>query len=132
MKHVHRWGALALVVTAAVVLALYLARDPVKERWEDRAGLPDCGSVVLSQGESLKRDAPSELACLRDGHTSGEGAELKVQWPTVEGDPIFTWYRALPSGETESYVDSTEDAWGDGGWSFSSCEDPSSVLDTAC
>ena len=115
MKHFNRWGPLALVVTATVVLALYLARDPVKERWEDRAALPSCGSVVLSQGESLKPDAPSELGCLREGHTSGKGAELKVQWPTTEGDPIFTWYRALPSGGTESYEDSTEDAWGEGG-----------------
>jgi len=120
------------VVVAVVVLVFVQARDPVREQWEDRVTLPSCGSVVLSQGEVLESDAMAELACLRRGLESGSGAELKVQYPTVEGDPIRAYYRVTPAGTTELYEDSTEDAWGSREWSFSECDAPASILESSC
>jgi hypothetical protein len=52
-----------------------------------------------------------------------KGAELVVSAPTVEGDPIVTYYRVLPGGGVEIFVDSTLDEFGgDGaGWSLQRC-----------
>ena len=134
MNKGRRWAPLALVAVAvvAVVVLFVQARDPVRAQWEDRDALPSCGSVVLSQGESLRGDAPFEVACLREGLESGNGAELVVQAPTVEGDPIQSYYRVTPRGATELYEDATKDAFGDGEWHFTHCETPASVLDVSC
>ena len=88
--------------------------------------------MVLSQGESLRQAAPSEIACLRAGLASGNGAELKVEAPTVEGDSIWSYYRVTPRGTTELYEDATRDPFGDGKWHYSTCEHPSSVLEINC
>ena len=71
------------------------------------------------------------FACLQDGRDSG-GAELEVQRPTTEGDPTFFYYRVTPAGTTELYLDATRDIYSQGGWHFSVCENPSSVLQTDC
>jgi hypothetical protein len=131
-RTLRRWGP-AVVVVAAVVVFVYLQPgDPVHQQWEERRTLPSCGSVDLHQGEELRRDAPEELACLRAALTSGEGAELRVTYPTVEGDPITSYYRVTPARTTEVYEDATEDAYGDGRWHFAECHQPTGVLDVAC
>ena len=106
--------------------------DEVHARWEERAPLPSCGAVDFDQGETLRRDAPDELACLREALTSGKGAELQVTSPTVEGDPVTVYYRVTPEGTTEIYEDTTEDAYGSDEWSYASCGRPASVLDVNC
>lgn len=132
VRHVRRWGPIAVVGVGVIAVVLWQVYDPVRAQWQRRTSLPSCGSVVLEQGESLRRDASAELACLREAIESGSGAELKVRQPTVEGDPIWTYYRVMPSGTTEAYEDGTEDQFGTGEWSFSECVDPSSVLDINC
>ena len=122
----------ACLVTAAVASCSLLRGDPVRDQWEARATLPDCGSVILKQGETLRRHARSELACLRAALDAKGGAELKVQSPTVEGDPITEYYRVTPTGTTEIYVDATEDEFGDQKWSFAQCAQPTTVLDVNC
>jgi len=125
-------SVLACLVTAAVAGCSLLRGDPVRDQWENRATLPDCGSVVLTQGETLRRHAPAELACLRAALDSKSGAELTVQFPTAEGDPITEYYRVTRTGSTEIYVDATEDEFGDQEWSFAQCDQPSTVLDVNC
>jgi hypothetical protein len=124
--------ALAGLVTVAAASCSVLRGDPVRDQWEDRATLPDCGSVILEQGETLRRHARSELACLRAALDSKGGGELKVRSPTVEGDPITEYYRVTPTGTTEIYVDATEDQFGDQEWSFAQCDQPTTVLDVNC
>ncbi|WP_127475457.1 DUF4362 domain-containing protein [Microbacterium sulfonylureivorans] len=87
----------------------------------DRPMLPSCGSVELHQGETIPQDA---LECLADGGPGG--AELTVTAPTVEGDPIVTYYRALPGGGVEVFTDMTQDAYG-GGWGYDFCADAAAV-----
>ena len=108
------------------------AHDPVRRRWEDRVALPSCGSVVRAQGETLRRDAADDVACLRRGLESGNGAELEVERPTIEGDPIRTYYRVTSTGRTEAYTDGTQDSFGTGEWSFVDCANPASVLQVSC
>ena len=59
------------------------------------------------------------------------GGELKVEYPTVEGDPITAYYRVTPDGGTETYEDSTEDPFGSQEWSFVSCPTPAGAQDVA-
>ena len=87
----------------------------------DRAALPSCGSVDLGQGETIPQDA---IDCLADA--GDQGAELVVTMPTVEGDPIVTYYRALPTGGVEVFTDMTQDAFG-GGWAHEVCEDATTI-----
>jgi hypothetical protein len=118
-------------VVPVVLLAAGCA-DEVEQRWEGRSPLPSCGTVELDQGETLRRDAPGELSCFREGFASAEGAELQVTYPTVEGDPITAYYRVTPQGTTEVYEDGTRDEFGDGSWWYGSCEAPENALDSAC
>ena len=121
-------------MVAGVVVALSgcsLAEDPVLTRFEHRAPLPSCGSISLDQGQLLE-DQTEALECLADALTSGAGAELSVQQPTTEGDPITSFYRVLTDGSTEVYVDSTQDEYSDRTWSHSTCAKPTSVLDVNC
>lgn len=104
----------------------------MEAQWVGRGPLPSCGSLRLLQGEELKVDGKTELACLGRAIESGNGAELTVQYPTTEGDPITDYYRVTPEGSTEVYTDSTEDAFSDQNWSFAPCLRPKTVLDINC
>lgn len=109
-----------------------LGGDAVRDRWEDRPAFPSCGEVTLEQGERLQQKGRSEVACLRAAFDAGGEAELKVVFPTVEGDPVTEYYRVTPSRTTEVYVDSTKDPNSDQTWSFADCGQPESVLDVNC
>ena len=108
------------------------AGDRVRERWVDRVRLDSCGEVVLDQGVALRQAGGSALDCLRDALRSGSGAELRVEQPTTEGDPVISYVRVTPDGAAEVYVDSTRDGFGDQKWSFTRCARPRSVLDVDC
>ena len=109
-----------------------LAGDAVRDQWEERSTLPTCGEVTLEQGERLRKKGRSEIACLRAAFNAGGGAELKVVFPTVEGDPITEYYRITSRRTTEIYIDSSQDQNSDQKWSFAQCEKPASVLDVNC
>ena len=130
-----RGGPTPSVLLVSLTFALTgcaLLEDPVHSQWEGRATLPSCGAIALDQGEALEDEGRSPVACLRDGMSSGKGAELVVHFPTVEGDPITEYRRVTPDGSTEVYTDSTQDEYSDQSWSFGSCESPGSALDSAC
>jgi hypothetical protein len=122
----------ACILTVTATGCSRILGDPVRDQWGDRASLASCGEVVLEQGERLQHEVRSEFECLRAAFHSGSGAELKVQAPTTEGDPVTSYYRVTPAGTTEVYVDSTHDKFGDQKWSFADCKQPESVLDVNC
>ena len=95
-----------------------MGSDPVEEQWASRESLPSCGSVRLSQGEKLKVEGKTELACMGRASKSGRGAELTIHQPATEGDPVTSYWRVTSEGSTEVYGDSTEDAFSDQKWSF--------------
>ncbi|MFF7772992.1 hypothetical protein ACFZCG_01075 [Streptomyces tanashiensis] len=122
----------------AVALASLLAagcgtlNDPVKERWDSRTEFSSCGEVSLDQGEEMQKQAAREIVCLRRALKNGEGAELKVTHPTVEGDPIREYYRLTPQGRLEVYTDSTDDHFSDQKWSFAECYTPEWLAEISC
>lgn len=86
----------------------------------ERIPLPACDPVVLAQGEVVP---PEAWDCLNDA-AAATGAELAVTTPTVEGDPITSYYRVGPGIEgLEVYVDGTKDRFGDPQhpWTYTSC-----------
>ncbi|MBT2511573.1 hypothetical protein J7I98_38490 [Streptomyces sp. ISL-98] len=106
--------------------------DPVKERWESRTGFSSCGKVSLDQGEEMQKQAVREIVCLRRALKSGESAELKVTYPTVEGDLIREYYRLTPQGRLEVYTNSTDDRYSDQKWSFAECYTPEWLAEISC
>jgi hypothetical protein len=137
------FGLLLAVAAVLVVVSASRGTDPVElvvdavagdsapEEFRDRDVLPACGRVVLGQGERVSQVDPAALACLRDGLTDGQGAELVVVSPTIEGDPVTDHRRVLPDGSAEVWTDMTEDEHG-GGWDHGTCATPSGPLESAC
>ncbi|MFC5854694.1 hypothetical protein ACFPZI_23775 [Streptomyces chlorus] len=124
-----------LVAMAAVSLVAGgcgVLDDPVKDRWESRTEFSSCGEVSLAQGEEMQEQAVREIACLRRALKSGEGAELKVAFPTVEGDPIREYYRLTPQATLEVYTDSADDRYSDQKWSFAECYTPEWLAEISC
>jgi hypothetical protein len=117
--------AVALAVTGCTVHPGAAPGGPTPGAFTTRAALPDCGAVELGQGEQTPQ---KYLDCLYAG-MGGAGAELVVTIPTTEGDPIPTYYRALPSGGLEIWADATHDAFGSGWW-HSVCPEATSIADT--
>ena len=105
--------------------------DSVERQWASRESLPSCGSVRLVE-EALQVAGKEGVACLDRALESGRGAVLAVRFSTVEGDPIAEYYRVLPDGSAEVYVDSTKDEFGEQRWSHSRCEKPEPALDVNC
>lgn len=89
----------------------------------DREPLASCGEFTIEQGEQYPDDA---MDCVEDAIGAG-GAELVLTAPTVEGDPVTTWYRALPTGGVEMWSDVRQDKFaGEGAaWYYTLC--PSAV-----
>lgn len=94
-------------------------------QFTDREALPSCGELELSQGDEI----PGEnLECLEG---AGEaGAELAVTRPTTEGDPVTEYYRVLPGGGWEAYIDGSQDRNG-GVWWYTDCPDAETIEDLA-
>lgn len=124
--------AAVVMVCAAGVLMSGCAAGPVEpgsvptpSQFLDRAELPSCGAITLAQGEEI----PAEnLDCLDSA--GPEGAELSVTRPTTEGDPVTEYYRVLPGGGWEAYLDGSMDRYG-GQWWFTDCPDARALEDLA-
>jgi len=115
-------AVLALLLIVGVAALVLSKRDPSEFR--DRATLPSCGSVEESIDGSLP---PAAVACFDAALGGIRGAELRVVSYTVEGDSIFSYYRALTGGGVEVLIDSTEDDYGTRGWAWRSCPRPTSL-----
>ncbi|MEU2899942.1 hypothetical protein ACWC4E_23860 [Streptomyces sp. NPDC001273] len=122
----------AAAATSLLAAGCGMLDDPVKERWEARTEFSSCGEVSLAQGEELQKQAVREIVCLRRALTRGESAELKITYPTVEGDPIREYYRLTPQSRLEVYTDSTDDRYSDQKWSFAECYTPEWLAGISC
>ncbi|MFD7961689.1 hypothetical protein ACFV5J_12905 [Streptomyces zaomyceticus] len=122
----------AVALTSLLASGCGMLNDPVKERWESRTEFSRCGEVSLDQGAEMQKQAAREIACLQRALKNGESAELKVTYPTVEGDPIHEFYRLTPQGRLEVYTDSTEDRYSDQKWSFTECYTPEWLAEISC
>ncbi|MEU1924206.1 hypothetical protein AB0H23_26660 [Streptomyces albogriseolus] len=122
----------AVAATSLLAAGCGMLDDPVKDRWESRTEYPSCGEVGLAQGEEIQKQAAREIDCLRRALKSGESAELKITYPTVEGDPIREYYRLTPQGRLEVYTDSTDDRYSDQKWSFAECYTPEWLAEISC
>lgn len=92
----------------------------------EREPLASCGEFTLEQGEQNPAGA---MECLNAAIGAG-GAELVVTGPTVEGDPIITWYRALPTGGMETWSDVRRDKFAGEGvsWHYRLCPTADALL----
>jgi len=89
----------------------------------DRAVLASCGELRLGQGEEVPAEA---WACVDAAFDTG--AELAVEMPTTEGDPIVTYYRVGPDIDgLELFTDTTRDNFGPQTWSHEVCPDTVTV-----
>ncbi|MER5686162.1 hypothetical protein [Streptomyces sp. NPDC002205] len=122
----------AVAATSLLAASCGMLDDPVKDRWESRTEFSSCGKVSLAQGEEMQKQAVREIVCLRRALESGQSAELKVTYPTVEGDPIREYYRLTPQGRLEVYTDSTDDGNSDQKWSFAECYTPEWLAEISC
>lgn len=129
MSTVTRATAAGALAIAVALLAGCVAgpgvpqAQPTPAAFLEREALAACDPVTLGQGEEVPTDA---VACLEEAGPAG--AELAVTRPTVEGDPVTEYYRVLPSGGWEVYIDMTRDAYG-GGWWLNTCPEATSMLD---
>ncbi|WP_432548635.1 hypothetical protein [Kineococcus sp. SYSU DK004] len=117
------WVLLAVVLgVAAVLVAIYA--PPLS--FLTRQDLTSCGDVTRDVDGQVPREA---VACLQEAQAAGAGAELTVTDYTVEGDPITTYYRAVPDRSgLEVYVDS-RDGYGKQGWTHLHCPQARTVPD---
>ncbi|MEU7112324.1 hypothetical protein [Streptomyces sp. NPDC046182] len=122
----------AVALTSLLVASCGMLNDPVKERWDSRTEFSSCGEVSLAQGEEMQKQSAREIVCLQRALKNGESAELKVTYPTVEGDPIREYYRLTPQGRLEVYTDSTDDSYSDQKWSFAECYTPEWLAEISC
>ncbi|GAB3775258.1 hypothetical protein GCM10027600_39320 [Nocardioides ginsengisegetis] len=120
--------AVALILTATACTGPGSASDPAHDAWTARDALPSCGRVRMDQGDSLQRASADGMQCLLMAMRSGEGGEFVLTRPTTEGDPITTYYRVLPDGTFETYVDNTADHYGSGRWEYRRCSTRSPSL----
>jgi hypothetical protein len=121
-----RVGALLLplVALALIPVGVHVASSREPAAFRQRSALPSCGSVEAGLGGELPR---GPARCLSAALRAGAGAELRVVLTTVEGDPVLTWYRALPGGGAEVFTDGTRDSFGPGDWARASCPAATSV-----
>lgn len=91
----------------------------------ERSSLDSCGEFTLGLGEQVSATATE---CLENA-IGVRGAELVVTAPTDEGDPVVTWFRALPTGGVEIWTDIRQDKFaGEGSWQYSLCPGADSWL----
>jgi hypothetical protein len=124
-------AAAGVVLVAGVLLSLAGCAagpaEPVEtpSAFLDREELPSCGELELAPGEEIPAES---LTCLEDA--GDEGAELAVTRPTTEGDPVTEYYRVLPGGGWEAFIDGSQDRNG-GIWWYTDCPDAEAIEDLA-
>jgi hypothetical protein len=99
---------------------------PVSAPAETPGGTPsttvvDCGVYTIKQGEGLSEDA---MRCVIDAAANGRAARLQETRPTLEGDPITTWYVVRADRVVEVTRDTTKDRFGNAGIYTETCTGP--------
>ena len=64
------------------------------------------------------------------GRRLNEPTGRDVTRPTTEGDPVTEYYRVLPGGGWEAYLDGSMDRYG-GQWWYTDCPDAKVIEDLA-
>lgn len=96
------------------------ARTP--DQVVNRRPLPFCGveeAPVPRPGEYFDATVRN---CFWAAKLDGREAEFVSVQPTMEGDRIATIYRLRPDGGVDLLLDSTQDKFGGGGWTLTSCD----------
>ena len=96
------------------------ARTP--EAVVNRRPLPFCGveeAPVPRPGEFTDATVRN---CFWAARLDGREAEFVSIQPTMEGDRIATIYRLRPDGGVDVMLDSTQDRFGGGGWTLTTCD----------
>ena len=121
-------GVVSIIALAAAIGACSQQSTPETAEsdnstsFRERPVLASCGEIRLDQGETVPGEA---WACMEAALSTG--AELVVDMPTTEGDPIVTYYRVGPSIEgLEVFRDTTQDEFGPRAWSHELCPDTTS------
>lgn len=83
-----------------------------------RVPLPFCGAEHVVQGTGADIAARQ---CLWSAYQAGQPAEFVSTTTTIEGDPVLTIYRVLPTGQIEVFVDSTHDQYSLRSWLRLTC-----------
>jgi hypothetical protein len=112
--------ALALIAAALALAGCGSDDDAEAEAPQSQPGVEDCGSYE-SLNEPVTAEQKEMNRCLLDAVAAARPAKLVVTLATVEGDPITHYFTVTDSGEIEVLVDATEDKFGSGGWSASTC-----------
>lgn len=88
----------------------------------DRVQLPACGEEFRGQGDEPDAGA---RACLLSAFQDHRSAEFVSSRPTVEGDPIVTYYRVWPSPDVpvEVFTDSSRDRFRSAAWTYDRCDE---------
>ena len=97
------------------------ADDSVPAEIANRRPIQFCGLEKApgpSPGEFI--DA-AVRACFWDAWNAGREAEFASVQTTIEGDPIATIYRTLADGSIDMLADGSQDKFGSGGWTATTC-----------
>jgi len=114
----HAFGLASTVARVALVMGACSSQS-APSSFTTRVAPTSCGEIHLGQGEAVPSDA---WRCLDSA--SGTGAELAVDMPTSEGDPIVTYDRVGPPIDgLEIFVDTTQDGFGQRAWTHELCPD---------
>lgn len=88
----------------------------------NRRPLPFCGveeAPVPRPGEYVDATVRN---CFWAARLDGREAEFASVQPTMEGDKIATIYRLASDGSVEMLMDSTQDRFGSGTWTVTTCD----------
>jgi hypothetical protein len=103
-----------LVLLLVALLALVACGDTPRETSAPEADEGDCGAYVVTNADEVARptDRVEKEQCLLGAFAAGRRAQLDVELPTVEGDPVYFRYTVVGHRVVEVRTDTTEDPLG--------------------
>ncbi len=98
------------------------ADDTIPQDIANRRPLPFCGLEQAPAPVAGEFIDPAVRACFWNAWLNESSAEFASVQSTMEGDPIATIWRLKGDGSIDLLVDGSQDRFGSGGWTASSCE----------
>jgi hypothetical protein len=95
------------------------ARTP--EQVVNRRPLPFCGIEEAPPARPGEYFDATVRSCFWTAKLDGREAEFVSVQPTMEGDRIATIYRLRVDGGVDQLIDFTQDKFGGGGWTITTC-----------
>jgi hypothetical protein len=110
-------AAVVILFAGLIWFLVWLITAP-PESFRNRAELPSCGRIAEGPGPITGDPVECFDAALRHGGP----AELVVTTVSTDGHgPLVTYYRALPGGGAEIFIDATDRTDGSPDWSHKAC-----------